>query len=119
MEQIFDRIRAYIDGQRGPMLALWEEIVNIDSGTRQIGGANEVCAVLRREMKKSGIKTHVNPIQNAGDMLVGEWNMGSGKTHLRIIGHMDTVLFHINCSSSHLKIIQEVHSMTRKTAVLL
>lgn len=91
MESIFEQIRRYIDGQRKPMLALWEELVNTESGTRQVEGVNAVGSVLRREMERAGIKTRLVPIENAGDMLVGEWNTESCKAPLLLIGHMDTV----------------------------
>lgn len=91
MERIYEQIRRYIDEQRRPMLALWEELVNTESGSRQIEGVNTVCGILRREMEAAGIHTRTVPMENAGDMLVGEWNMESGKAPLLLIGHMDTV----------------------------
>ena len=91
MERIYEQIRQYIDGQRLPMLLLWEELVNTESGSRQIEGVNQVCGILRREMEAAGIKTRTVPMENAGDMLIGEWNMESGKAPLLLIGHMDTV----------------------------
>ena len=33
MEQAFDQIRRYIDKHRKPMLSLWEELVNTESGS--------------------------------------------------------------------------------------
>ncbi len=91
METIFEQIRRYIDRQRKPMLALWEELVNTESGTRQVDGVNAVGSILRREMERSGIKTRLIPIENAGDMLIGEWNTESCKAPLLLVGHMDTV----------------------------
>lgn len=91
MELIYEYIRRYIDGQRQAMLSLWEELVNTESGTGQIEGVNAVCGILRREMESAGIHTRVNHIDNAGDMLIGEWNTGSEKAPLLLIGHMDTV----------------------------
>jgi glutamate carboxypeptidase len=91
MERIYEQLRRYIDGQRQPMLALWEKLVNTESGSRQIDGVNQVCGILRREMEAAGIQTRTIPMENAGDMLIGEWNMESGKAPLLLIGHMDTV----------------------------
>lgn len=91
MEQIYEQIRQYIDGQRQPMLLLWEKLVNTESGSRQVEGVNQVCGILRQEMEAAGIKTRTVPMENAGDMLIGEWNMESGKAPLLLIGHMDTV----------------------------
>ena len=91
MEQIYQQIRRYIDKQRLPMMNLWEELVNTESGTRQIEGVNAVGSILRREMERAGIATRVIPVENAGDMLVGEWNSESDAAPLLMIGHMDTV----------------------------
>ena len=91
MKQYFEQISRYIDGQRASMLALWEELVNTESGSRQIEGVNAVCGILRREMERAGIHTRVLPMPDAGDMLIGEWNTGSPKAPLLLIGHMDTV----------------------------
>ena len=65
--------------------------MNTESGTLQIDGVNAVCSILRREMENAGIHTRVRAIQNSGDMLIGEWNPGSSKAPLLLIGHMDTV----------------------------
>ena len=91
MEQIYTQIRRYIDENRQPMLNLWRDLVNTESGTLQIDGVNAVCSILRREMENAGIHTRVRAIQNSGDMLIGEWNPGSSKAPLLLIGHMDTV----------------------------
>ena len=91
MEQIYQQIRRYIDKQRLPMMNLWEELVNTESGTRQIEGVNAVGSILRPEMERSGIATRVIGVENAGDMLIGEWNSESDAAPLLMIGHMDTV----------------------------
>ena len=48
MEQIYTQIRQYIDENRQPMLKLWRDLVNTESGTLQIDGVNAVCSILRR-----------------------------------------------------------------------
>ena len=54
MEQIYTQIRQYIDENRQPMLNLWRDLVNTESGTLQIDGVNAVCSILRREMENAG-----------------------------------------------------------------
>ena len=91
MEEIFKDIRRYIDSPREPMLALWEELVNTESGSRQLEGVEAVCNILRRELEGAGAKTRVIPMENAGGVLVAEWNDDSPNAPLLFIGHMDTV----------------------------
>ena len=42
MEQIYTQIRQYIDENRQPMLNLWCDLVNTESGTTQIDGGQPV-----------------------------------------------------------------------------
>ena len=51
MEPIFETIRTYIDGQHEAMLKLWEELVNTESGSRNLEGVAAVTDILRREME--------------------------------------------------------------------
>ena len=44
MEPIFETIRTYIDGQHEAMLKLWEELVNTESGSRNLEGVAAVTA---------------------------------------------------------------------------
>ena len=52
MEQIYTQIRRYIDENRQPMLNLWRDLVNTESGTTQIDGVNAVCSIPRDEERR-------------------------------------------------------------------
>lgn len=91
MEDIYHKIRRYIDENRSGMMALWEELVNTESGSRQLEGLERVLNILRREMVRSGMETRTVAMENAGDVLIGEWNRESGAAPILFIGHMDTV----------------------------
>ena len=91
MEELFERIRQYVDGHHDEMLALWEEMVNTESGSRQLEGVAAMDDILRRELESVGAKVRVLPVENAGGVLVAEWNSGSPKAPLLFIGHVDTV----------------------------
>lgn len=91
MEDIYRKIRQYIDENRNGMIALWEELVNTESGSRQLEGLERVLNVLRREMARSGMETRTVAMENAGDVLIGEWNRECSAAPVLFIGHMDTV----------------------------
>ena len=93
MKEVYNSIKAYIDANREEMLGLWEHIVNIESGSRQIEGVNRVCTVLQDWMESSGIHTRIVEMEDAGNVLIGEWNFegNEDKKPVVIIGHMDTV----------------------------
>lgn len=71
-------IQSYIAGHRSEMVALWKEIVNTESGTRQLDGVNAVGAILTRELEQAGAVVHRVPVKNAGEMIVGDWNQEAG-----------------------------------------
>ena len=91
MEELFAGIRQYVDAHHDDMLALWEEMVNTESGSRQLEGVAAMHNIIRRELEAVGAKVQVVPMENAGGVLVGEWNWESPKAPLLFLGHMDTV----------------------------
>ena len=91
MEELFEKIRRYVDEHHDDMLALWEEMVNTESGSRQLEGVAAMDAILQRELESVGAKIQVLPVENAGGVLVAEWNSDSPKAPLLFIGHVDTV----------------------------
>ena len=91
MEELFAGIRQYVDAHHDDMLALWEEMVNTESGSRQLEGVAAMHNIIRRELEAVGAKVQVVPMENAGGVLVAEWNSGSPKAPLLFIGHVDTV----------------------------
>ena len=91
MKEIYEVIRSYVDEHKQPMLQLWEALVNTESGSRNLDGVAKVTDILRREMEDMGMRTRVIPMENAGGVLVGEWNWESGRAPLLFLGHMDTV----------------------------
>lgn len=91
MQQIYEAVRRSVNENRENMLALWEQIVNIDSDSRNIPGVESVCRVLKQEMEDIGMAVRVLPSGGAGPVLIGEWCMDASKKPLLFIGHMDTV----------------------------
>lgn len=91
MKEVYHHIQAYIDEHRGEMLELWKMIVNIDSGSRNKAGVDQVCGILRGVMEEAGIRTKIIEMEKAGNVLIGDWNKNSSGKPLVFIGHMDTV----------------------------
>ena len=91
MQQIYEAVRRSVNENRENKLALWEQIVNIDSDSRNIPGVESVCRVLKQEMEDIGMAVRVLPSGGAGPVLIGEWCMDASKKPLLFIGHMDTV----------------------------
>ena len=82
---------AFVDAHNADALALLERVVNINSGTQNYRGVQEVGNVFRQELDALGFKTRWvdgAPFKRAGH-LIGE-HPGPGPKTL-LIGHLDTV----------------------------
>jgi len=84
-------IAAYIDAHNDEGLALLERVVNINSGTHNPAGVQEVGRIFRAELDAIGFKTTWIPQDQVarGGHLVAE-HPGPGQRIL-LIGHLDTV----------------------------
>lgn len=91
MDTLDLQLKAYIEGHRQEMLALWEEIVDTESGPKQLDGVDRVGNILQRELEKAGAAVRRVPVDHAGDLIVGDWNPGSEARPVVFMGHMDTV----------------------------
>ncbi len=84
-------IAAYVDAHTEDAVALLEQVVNINSGTMNFTGVQEVGQVFRQELDALGFATRWvdgEPFERAGH-LVAE-HTGS-EPHILLIGHLDTV----------------------------
>lgn len=91
MKEEFRQIHRLIESDREEMMALWEELVNTDSGSRNIDGLEEMCRIVRERMESIGFATRVILSGDAGPVLIGELGADIDKEPILFIGHMDTV----------------------------
>lgn len=82
---------AYIDAHRSEMLKMWEELVNIDSGSDYKPGVDKVVAKVAGILTDMGGKTRIIEHENAGNMLVSEFGDCKNKPFVIFTGHLDTV----------------------------
>lgn len=81
----------FIDDSKESMINLWEEIVNIESGTMQKKGVDLLCKRLAKELDSSNVKTSIIEMDKVGNFLVGDWGIENQGKPLMFLGHMDTV----------------------------
>ena len=110
MKEIFIKINEYIEQHRREMIDLWEELVNIDSGTDNAAGVMEVCTLLRKRMSAADMQTKVIESGPAGPVLVGEWNKEADTAPIVLIGHMDTVFSDGTARENPFRIDEEGHA---------
>ena len=83
---------AWLEGQRGAMLALLEEVVNIDSGSYDKAGVDAVGERFARFFEEHGIPTTWHRNERFGDALTAEVSGGGGANKpIVLMGHRDTV----------------------------
>lgn len=82
----------WLDGQEGAMLALLEELVNIDSGSYDKPGVDAVGARIAAFLADEGIPVTTIPVEGYGDALKAEVaGSGGGNRPVVLMGHRDTV----------------------------
>ncbi|MGL5347613.1 MAG: M20 family metallopeptidase [Peptostreptococcaceae bacterium] len=81
----------FIDDSKEDMINLWEEIVNIESGTMQKTGVDLLCKRLESELNNTNVSTSVIEMDKVGNFLVGDWGTENKGKPLMFLGHMDTV----------------------------
>lgn len=87
------KMAAYIITQQSKQLSLLEKLVNINSGTANITGVNQVGKILQKKFEKIGFKTRWVKLPDSmhrASTLIAERNGNKGK-RLLLIGHLDTV----------------------------
>lgn len=85
-EKIFQALAA----EHNAMLTLWQELVNMDSGSSHVEGVNAVAAKLADLLQKLGLRTEQIPFAQAGNLLIAHYG-DTSKPFIALIGHMDTV----------------------------
>ena len=65
-------IADYVDSHRDEMLSLWEEIVNMESGSQNKAGIDAVAVRLQQVLAAEGATARIVGMEKAGNMLVAE-----------------------------------------------
>lgn len=81
----------FIDKSQKEMLDLWEELVNIESGSHNKKGIDSVAEIVKNILDSSGFNTKVMNFEKAGNSIVGELSNNSSEKRICFTGHMDTV----------------------------
>lgn len=91
MDKVLKDALECIDNDRDNILKLWEQIVNIDSGSSYKEGIDSIAELLKKLYEEIGFDTRIVENTNAGNTLIGETKYIGGKKGILFIGHMDTV----------------------------
>ena len=80
----------FIDTHQEEMLALWRELVEIESGSQHKAGVDAVTQSVKAQLDRLGAKTRIIEMPHAGNMVVSSWGK-AGRAPILLLGHMDTV----------------------------
>lgn len=72
------------------LLTRLETLVNIDSGTGQVEGVNQIMAHLEQWLRELDFTVTLHPTESFGCNLVAR-RKGKGRTRILLVGHVDTV----------------------------
>ncbi|WP_371364394.1 Carboxypeptidase G2 [Sporomusa rhizae] len=81
----------FIDEHREEMLALWQELVNMESGSQNKPGIDAVAGRIQQVLASQGAVTRIIEMEQAGNMLIGEIGADRKEPKVLFLGHMDTV----------------------------
>ena len=81
----------FIDEHRDEMLSLWQELVNMESGSRHKPGIDAVAGKIQQVMASDGAVSRIIEMAQAGNMLISEIGADRKEAPVLFLGHMDTV----------------------------
>ncbi len=89
--QVTDAPIEWLGGQQAAMTALLQQIVDIDSGSRQEAGVIAVAHALRARLEAAGIAAALEPVPGYGVFLDARVPGATEGPPVLLMGHMDTV----------------------------
>lgn len=84
------KIAAYVDAHRDEIIAMWEDLVNQESGSSNKAGVDAVVDKVKTALEENGAEVKIMEHPEAGNGIVAMLPGGNKKPFL-FLGHMDTV----------------------------
>ena len=98
----------WLDGQHDAMVDLLRRLVNIDSGSYNKAGTDQVFGVLSEHLEGFGVSYELIPLATSGHdlrALVPAGTEGAGNRPIMLMGHCDTVFADGTASERPFKIV--------------
>lgn len=91
MDNVKQKAFDFIDQHRDEMLALWRELVSIESGSADKEGVDRVADKVKSVLDSEDAQTRLVKFEKAGNMLVASCGAVRQAAPIAFLGHMDTV----------------------------
>lgn len=82
----------FVDNHREEMVALWQEVVTMESGPHEKPGIDAVAARFKKVLDEAGAVSRIVEFEKAGGMLIAEIGKERSKAGVIFMGHMDTAI---------------------------
>lgn len=108
LSAIEKKLAGYVDKHNTEALKLWEDAVNINSGTMNFEGVRKVGEIFKAKLDALGFTTRWvdgKPFNRAGHLVAEHKGKSTGKTIL-LIGHLDTV-FELSSPFQQYKLVND------------
>jgi len=95
-----EQLKTVVEGQQQPYLKTLEQLVNIESGSKDLDGLNKIANLIAEQLKATGAEVSIIPSTDIYRMddtpeeigpVVKAVLKGKGKSKIMLIAHMDTV----------------------------
>lgn len=80
----------FVDEHREEMVALWKEVVSMESGPHEKAGINQVADHFKKILEAEGASARTVEFEKAGSMLIAEFDKKTAAPGVIFMGHMDT-----------------------------
>lgn len=91
MDKRMEAALAYIDAHKEEMLALWEQLVSVESGSANKKGVDEVARRVAEALKASGARVETIEMEKKGNTVKAYFHEEAEGAPILLLGHMDTV----------------------------
>lgn len=91
MKKIKQQTFEFIDSRREEMIALWRELVNIESGSSNKEGADLLASQIMNIIASDSAVARIVEFEKAGNMVVATYGTDRKASPVAFLGHMDTV----------------------------
>ena len=89
--QVQDKAFDFIEQNREKLLAFWEELVNMESGSRDKENVDLAAERVAAELESFGVETEILSFEKAGNSVAGILGKDRPGTPVVLMGHYDTV----------------------------
>lgn len=81
----------FIETHKEEMIALWQELVDTDSGPDNKPGVDGLAAVIKNMLERDGAAVRIEKFAMAGNMVIASFGPDRKNAPIVFIGHIDTV----------------------------